>query len=121
MAQTSNMHDIVAHAAQRPQAASLAYSPNWRPDHTFLHAARNGNHMIVDAMCPSVVTQAAAAVPATSHMPLAAAIAASAAAEKHRKYGNMLPHTMLPFVVEHAGGINKDGIESFRTCRKKAL
>ena len=28
---------------------------------------------------------------------------------------------MLPFVVEHAGSINKDGMEFFRRCRKKAL
>ena len=53
------------------------------------------------------------AVPGTSHMPLAAAIAA-AAAEKHHKYGNVLPHTMLPFVVEHAGGINKEEMEFSR-------
>ena len=43
-----------------------------------------------------------------SHMPLAAAIVA--AAEKYRKCGNALTHTILPFVVElelQAGGINK--------------
>ena len=73
--------------------------------------------MIADAMCPPVVTQTG--VPATSHVPLTAATAA--AAEKHRKYGNVLPHTMLPFVVEHAGGINKEGMEFFRRCRKKAV
>ena len=77
MAQTTNMH--VSHSDRRTRAASLAYSPNWRPDLTFLHAARDGNHMIVDVTCPSVVTQTA--VPATSHMPLAAAIAV--ATEKH--------------------------------------
>ena len=58
-------------------------------------------------------------------MPIAAAIAAAAAAaaaaEKYCKSGNVLPHTMLPFVVEHAGGINKEGMGFFRRCRKKAL
>ena len=55
---------------------------------TFLHAARDGNcnRVIADDTCPSVATQAA--VPPTSHMPLAAAIAA--AAEKHRNNGNVL-------------------------------
>ena len=118
VAHTANMH--VAHSARRPRASSLAYSPNWRPDLASLDAARDGNHMIADVMCPSVVTQAAVTVPATSHMPLVAAIAA-AAAEKHRKCGNVLPHTMLPIVVEHVGGINKEGMELFRMCRKKAL
>ena len=44
-------------------------------------------------------------------------------AEKHLQYGNVLPmaSTMPPFVVEHAGGINKQGMGSFRGCREKAL
>ena len=31
----------------------------------------------------------------------------------------MHPHTVLPFVVEHAGGhgINKEGMQFFRMCR----
>ena len=41
--------------------------------------------------------------------------------EKHHKYGHFLPPTMLPFVVEHEGGINKEGMECFRSCRQKAL
>ena len=35
-------------------------------------------------------------------------------------YGNMHPHTVLPFVVEHAGGINKEGMQFFRMCRDAA-
>ena len=70
----ANIHVALAHSARRPRAASLAYSPNWRPELTFLHAARDGNfnHMIADVTCPYLVTQTD--VPATSHMPLAAAI-----------------------------------------------
>ena len=30
---------------------------------------------------------------------------------------NVHPHTVLPFVVEHAGGINKEGMQFFRMCR----
>ena len=32
----------------------------------------------------------------------------------------MHPHTVLPFVVEHAGGINKEGMQFFRMCRDAA-
>ena len=44
---------------------------------------------------------ARAALPAACHIPLATAI--TAAAMKHARYGDVHPHTVLPFVVEHAG------------------
>ena len=93
----------------------LPTPPNWCPDITLIHGARDGNHVlaIVDVTCPSVVTRAA--LPAAFHMPLATAIAATAS--KHARYGNVHPHTVLPFVVEHAGGINKEGMQFFRMCR----
>ena len=47
-----------------------------------------------------------AALPAACHMPLATVIAATVV--KHARYGDMRPHTVLPFVVEHAGGIMSD-------------
>ena len=61
------------------------------------------------------VTRAAAC-----HMPHATAIAATAM--KHARYGNMHPHTALPFMVVHAGGINtlKEGMQFFRMCRDAA-
>ena len=74
----------------------------------------------IDVTCPSVVTRAA--LPAACHMPLATAIAA--AAMEHARYGDVHPHTALPFVVEHAGagGINcnKEGMQFFRMCRDAA-
>ena len=85
---------------------------------TLIHGARDGNHVLVDVTClvtcPSVVTRDA--LPAACHMPLATAIAATAM--KHARYGNynVHPHTVLPFVVEHAGGINKEGMQFFRMC-----
>ena len=100
-----------------PHLFHLEYPPNvnWRPDLSLLHAARDGNHVAVDVTCPSVATQTA--VPATSHMPLAAAIAAAAllTAQKHPicKYCGVLPRTMPPFVVGHGGGINKEGMGLF--------
>ena len=51
-------------------------------------------------------------------MPLATAIAS--AAMKHARYGDVHPHTVLPFVVEHAGGINKEGTQLFGMCRDAA-
>ena len=35
---------------------------------------------------------------------------------KHARFGNAHPHTALPFVVEHVGGINKEGMLFFRVC-----
>ena len=52
------------------------------------------------------------------HMPLATAIAATAM--KQSRYGNAHPYTVLPFVVGHAGGINKEGMQFFRMCRDAA-
>ena len=57
---------------------------NWCPDITLIHGARDGNHVLADVTCPSVVTRAA--LPAACHMPLATAIAATAM--KHARYGN---------------------------------
>ena len=36
------------------------------------------------------------------------------------RYGNVHPHTVLPFVVEHAGGINKEGMQFARMRRDAA-
>ena len=83
-------------------------APNWRPGITLVHGARDVNHVLVDATCPSVITRDA--LPAACRMPLAAAIAAAAMA--HAKYGDVHPRTVLPCAVEHAGGImiNKEGM-----------
>ena len=35
---------------------------------------------------------------------------------EHAMYGNVHPHTALPFVVEHAGGIIKGGMRFFGMC-----
>ena len=61
-----------------------------------------------------------AALPAAFHMPLATAIASTAM--KHSRCRDVHPHTVLPFVVEHAhaGGINKEGMQFFRMCRDAA-
>ena len=48
-------------------------------------------------------------------LPTSKAIAASAA--KLHKYGDVSPHVVLPFVVEHAGALGKDAMGNFRRCR----
>ena len=50
--------------------------------------------------------------------PIATAIAATVM--KHARYGDVHPHAVLPFVVAHAGGINKEGMQFFRMCRDAA-
>ena len=77
---------------------------------TLIHGAHDGNHVQADATCTSVVTRSA--LPATCHMPWPLATAIAATAVKHAGYGNMHPHTVLPFVVEHAGGVNKEGMHA---------
>ena len=107
------------HSSRRPRAASHAHSPNcswpWRacPDITLIRGARGGGHVLGGATCPPVATSAV--LPAACHMQLATAIAATAM--KHARYGNVHPHKVLPFVVEHAGGINKGGMQFSRICR----
>ena len=70
---------------------------------------------MVDVTCPSVVTRTI--VPASSHTPSAAA--AAAAASKLGVYGDVQPHVVLPFVVEHAGALGKEAMGFFKECRKK--
>ena len=43
-----------------------------------------------------------------------------ATAMKHARYGDVHPHTVPPFVVGHAGGIKKEGMQFFRTGRDAA-
>ena len=83
-----------------------------------MHRVRDGNRVLVDVTCPSVVPVTRIALPAACHMPLATAIAATAM--EHARYCNAHPHTVLPFVVEHSGGINKGGMKFFRICRDAA-
>ena len=101
------------------RAASHAYSINWWPDNTPVHGARDDNDAPAIVTCgpwPSVVTRAV--LLAACHMPFATAIAA--AAMPHAGYGNVRPHPVLPFAVEHAGAINKAGMQFFRMCRDAA-
>ena len=97
-----------------PRAAPNAHSPDCRPDITLIHGAHDGDCALVHVTCPSVATCTRAALPAACHMPLATDIAATAV--EHARYGGPHPHTVPPFVVEHAGSINKERMQFFRMC-----
>ena len=47
-------------------------------------------------------------------------LASAATAVKHARYGYVHPHAVLPFVVEHAAGINKEGVQFCRMCQNTA-
>ena len=55
---------------------------------------------------------------ATCHLLVATAIAATAM--KHARCGTAHPYTAMPLVVEHAGGIIKEGMQFVRMCRDAA-
>ena len=112
MSSTAAFH--VSNDANRPRAVSRAYSPNWCPDLTLIHGSHIGSHVLVDVTCTSVV--ATGVLPAASHTARIASV--GAAASKLHKYGNVQPHNVLPFVVEHAGALGKEAMEHFRRCRK---
>ena len=114
MSKTAVFH--VSHDASRPRAVSRTYSPHWCPDLTLYHGSHTGSHVLVDVTCPSVV--AAGVLPAASRSHRIASIAA--AASKLHTYGNVNPHVVLPFVVEHAGALGPEAMEHFRRCRKIA-
>ena len=113
MARHARYH--VSHDSRRPRATSAVYSPHYCPDFSLLHGSSGGTHVLVDVTCPSVVTRTI--VPASSHTPSAAATAA--AASKLGVYGDVQPHVVLPFVVEHAGALGKEAMGFFKECRKK--
>ena len=106
----------VAHDSRRNRGASVMYSPHCRPDFTLLHGAPNDTHIIVDVT--TVCVGKPSSMPAASHTPLACAL--SAEADKHRKYGNVHPHVVLPLAVEHAGGLGAEAKKFFHSLVKKA-
>ena len=102
--------------SHRDRAVSMAYSPHYRPDLTALHGNDDGSHMIIDITTTSVVKQGA--LPGSARRPLVAS--EGAASSKEGLYGDVTPHTMLPFVVESAGALGKEATRLFQTCRRRA-
>ena len=109
----------VSRDARRPRAVSLPYSPMWRPDLTLLHGSETGSHVIIAVTGTSVVAQQS--LPGSVRHPLLAS--RGAASRKRGVYhnGNVAPHVVLPFVVDHAGALGKEAKELFQRCRKIAV
>ena len=107
----------VTHDSRRPRAVSHAYSPNWCPDLTLLHGSDHGSHVLIDVTTTSVVAQQC--MPGSSRQ----ALLASRGAESRKRavYGNVAPHVVLPFVVEHAGALGLAAMQHFRRCRRIAV
>ena len=104
----------VRNDSRQPRDVSMPYSPNWCPDFTCLHGSDAGAHIIADVTCTSVVkaTTLGGAARRPSHSAVAAEV------QKRALYGDRRPHTVLPFVVEHAGALGPDAMKFFKRCRK---
>ena len=113
MARRASHH--ISYDSRRPRAASITYSPLWRPDLTLLHGSDTGTHVLIDATTSSVVSQSA--LPMSARSPTSVTTAAAAA--KYARYGNVQPHVVLPFAVEHAGGLGKEAFAFVKRCMKK--
>ena len=106
----------VSHDSRRPRAVSHVYSPRWCPDLTLLHGSEQGSHVIIDVTGTSVVAQQC--MPGSSQRALVASHGAEA--RKRAVYGNVAPHVVLPFVVEHAGALGHAAMQHFKRCRRLA-
>ena len=58
-------------------------------------------------------------MPGSAHRALVASSGAEAA--KQHMYGNVAPHAVLPFVVEHAGALGPAAMQHFQRCRRIAV
>ena len=108
-------HDV-SHDSRRSHHGHRAYSPNWRPDLTFLVGTQNHTHILVDITCPSVV--AAGVVQIASRDPKA--VSQAHEAQKRRTSGNVAPHVVLPFVLDDSGGLGKEAWRFLLQCRDRA-
>ena len=106
----------VSHDSKKPSSASNHYSPLYRPDFTNLHAGPAGTHEIVDVT--TTAETGSSIVAGAASTPLAAAEAAEAA--KHFKYGDVRPHTLLPFAVETGGALGAEAMAYVKRCVRAA-
>ena len=99
--------------SKKKRSCSIHYSPHHTPDLTLLHATSDKNHILIDIVGPSVVTQDH--VQGASAVPLAAATAAEAS--KYAMYGNVGAHQVLPFAVEDGGAMGHEAMKFFHKCK----
>ena len=97
----------------KAKSRSVGYSPHHIPDLTLLHGAPDKSHILIDVVGPSVVTDNI--IDASSAMPRAAAAAAESA--KFDMFGDVRPHTVLPFAVEDGGALGIEALKFFHQCK----
>ena len=93
------------------RVGAYQYSPNYAPDITICNPFGDGKHILVDVTCirPWVASQ--------SHH--SSSIGALTAAEDRKRlvYGDVSPHSFVPFAVDLYGGIGGAAVEFLRMCR----
>ena len=105
----------VAHDSNRNRALSRPYSPLWCPDLTLLHGAPDASHIIIDIVTTSVVTQGHVIGAATT--PFVAAIGAES--KKDATFGQLRPHSLVPFAVEDGGALGPRATRLFKDLQKE--
>ena len=99
--------------SKKAKSRSVGYSPHHIPDLTLLHGAPDKSHILIDVVGPSVVTDNI--IDASSAMPRVAAAAAESA--KFDMFGDVRPHTVLPFAVEDGGALGIEALKFFHQCK----
>ena len=92
---------------------AFEYSPRHAPDITIINPMGDGKHIIIDVTCirPWVVSQ--------SHHGSSSEALIAAEDRKRLVYGDVSPHTLVPFAVDLYGGIGRAAVEFLRMCQNQ--
>ena len=95
------------------RVGAFTYSPNHAPDVTVVNPFGDGKHLLLDVTCirPWVASQA-------HHVSPQEALR-EAEDRKKRVYGDVSPHTLVPFAVDLFGGLGPAAKNFFRTCHRQ--
>ena len=92
------------------------YSPLHVPDTKLVDGSKTGHHVLIDYTTTQVTSEGISHAAATT--PLAAAKMAEDT--KYGDYGNVAPHTVLPFAVEDGGGLGPQALAFVERCRVRS-
>ena len=95
------------------RVGAFIYLPNHAPDATVITPFGDGKHQLLDVTCirPWVASQAHHVSP---HEALR-----EAEDHKQRVYGDVSLHTLIPFAVDHFGGLGHAARRFFLTCHRQ--
>ena len=95
------------------RVGAFTYSPNHAPDVTIINPFGDGKHLLLDVTCirPWVASQAHHVSP---HEALR-----EAEDRKRMVYGDVSPHTLIPFAVDLFGGLGPAARQFFLTCHRQ--